>query len=301
MKSIEGGSEGRDLENRAERRESGGGSRERFGKNVHAVLEFLRHATPGKNPDGTSADFITPEGQEMAKRLGKERPHEKNIGGYSSPAKRAQETGDLYLDNTDESVRIVNKTLAETKATYPTQKEGNVFRMKTKKELAPLAFGKIMPFAKEYAKQEKAAGSKADDLTLIVQYYLDNPEKCRELGVDAPHAAASQIAYRVATELQMTARFREDTDVRLINVTHGPKLEPFLKEIIGFERLEDIGGAVKEGENAEFVVDIDADGRVKKTMVFRGTQYELTDSQVQHIFDMSVEYKKSLERNKVER
>ena len=41
--------------------------RKEFGKNVHVVLEFLRHATPGKNPDGTSADFITEGGKEMAK------------------------------------------------------------------------------------------------------------------------------------------------------------------------------------------------------------------------------------------
>ena len=78
-----------------------------FGKNVHAVLEFLRHATPGKTPEGMSADFLTGSGQEMAKGLGKQRPKEKKVGGYSSPAKRAQETGDLYLDYTDDSVEVV--------------------------------------------------------------------------------------------------------------------------------------------------------------------------------------------------
>lgn len=271
-----------------------------FGKNVHVVLEFLRHATPGKNPDGTSADFITPAGQEMARGLGKERPKEKKIAGYSSPAKRAQETGDLYLDNTGELVEVINRTLAETKARYPAQKEGNVFRMKTKAELAPLAFGKIMPFAQAYAKAQKAAGSKADDLTLIVQYYLDNPEKCKELSVDIPRDAAVQIAHRVAVELNMAERFREDTDVRLINVTHGPKLEPFLKEVVGFSRLEEIGGAVKEGEALQFIVDIDADKNKKVTLVFRNKNYELTDEQIQLLMEMSDEYKEKLKAKKGE-
>lgn len=273
----------------------GNAEKQEFGKNVHAVLEFLRHATPGKTPEGMSADFLTEGGQKMAQEMGMARVREKNVGGYSSPAKRAQETGDLYLDNTDESVTVVNRTIAETKAKYPKQKEGNTFRMKTKQELAPVAdFAKIMPLAQTYAKAQKEVGSKLDALTHIIQFYLDNPEKCKEMGVDLPHEAASQIAYRFATELNMTNRFQEDTDVRLINVTHGPKLEPFLKEVIGFDRLEEIGGAVKEGENLQFVVDIDADKKKTVTLVFRDKNYELTDEQIRHLTEMSNEYKEKL-------
>lgn len=270
-----------------------------FGKNIHAVLEFLRHATPGKTPEGMSADFLTEGGQEMARGLGKTRPNEEKIAGYSSPAKRAQETGDLYLDNADESIEVINKTLAETKASYPAQKEGNTFRMKTKRELAPVAgFAKIMPLCQAYAKAQKEAGSKATALTHIIQFYLDNPDKCKELGVDSPREAAAGIAERVATELGMTDRFYEDTDIRLINVTHGPKLEPFIKEVIGFDRLEDIGGAVNEGENIQFIVDIDADKNKKVTMNFRGKDYELTPEQIETIKTMSQEYREKLEKIK---
>lgn len=270
-----------------------------FGKNVHAVLEFLRHATPGKTPEGMSADFLTEGGQDMAKGLGKQRPKEKKVGGYSSPAKRAQETGDLYLDNTDDSVEVINSTMAETKANYSAQKEGNVFRMKTKQELAPVAgFAKIMPLAKAYAKAEKEAGFKLDDLTLIIQFYLDNPNLCEQNGVDLPREAAASIAHRVATELGMTERFAQDTDVRLINVTHGPKLEPFLKEVIGFKKLEDVGGAVREGENLQFVVDIDNDKNKKVTLVFRDKEYEMTPEQIETILTLSREYKEKLERIK---
>lgn len=283
--------------------------KKKFGENIHAVLEFLRHGTPGKNPDGTSADFLTEGGQEMARGLGRTRPEEKKIAGYSSPAKRAQETGDLYLDSTDdESVQVINRTLEEIDATralsekgrleHPGQKEGNIFRMKTKQELAPLAFGKIVTLAKEYARQQKEAGSTLDDLTLWVQFYLDNSDKCRELGLDTPHEAATQIAERVAVELGMTDRFYENTDIRLINVTHGPKIEPFIKEVIGFDRLEDIGGAVKEGENIQFIVDIDADKKKKVVLVFRGKKYELSPEQIQMITDMSGEYRAKLERTK---
>jgi hypothetical protein len=270
-----------------------------FGKNVHAVLEFLRHATPGKTPEGMPADFLTEGGQAMAKGLGKQRPKEKKVGGYSSPAKRAQETGDLYLDNTDDSVEVINNTMAKTKANYPAQKQGNVFRMKTKQELAPVVdFAKIMLLAKAYAKAEKEAGSKLDDLTLTFQFYLDNPDLCEQNGVDSPREAAASIAHRVATELGMTERFVEDTDVRLINVTYGPKLEPFLKEIIGFKKLEDIGGAVKEGENLQFVVDIDNDKNKKVILVFRDKEYEMTPEQIKTISDLSQEYKKKLEKAK---
>src|SRR3989344_7940179 len=98
-------------------------------------------------------------------------PEEAKIAGYSSPAKRAQETGDLYLDNTDESIEVINRKLSEIPAGYPKQKEGNTFRMKTKQELAPVAgFAKIMPKAKEWAKQQKEEGSKLHDLSLIFQF-----------------------------------------------------------------------------------------------------------------------------------
>src|SRR3989338_747736 len=271
--------------------------RKEFGKNVHVVLEFLRHATPGKNPDGTSADFITEGGKEMAKELGKTRPEEEKIAGYSSPAKRAQETGDLYLDNTDESIEVINRKLSEIPAGYTKQKEGNTFRMKTKQELAPVAgFEKIMQKEKECAKQQKEEGSKLDDLSLIFQFYLDNPELCKENAVDSPREAASGIAYRVATELKMTDRFYEDTDVRLINVTHGPKLEPFLKEVLGFNRLEEIGGAVKEGENVQFEVNINEKKEKEIKMMFRGLEYELNPEQIKKISELSEEYKEKLRK-----
>ncbi|OHA22967.1 MAG: hypothetical protein A3B98_02915 [Candidatus Taylorbacteria bacterium RIFCSPHIGHO2_02_FULL_43_55] len=171
--------------------------------------------------------------------------------------------------------------------------------MKTKQELAPVAgFAKIMPLAQAYAKEQKEAGSKTDALTHIIQFYLDNPELCRENGVDLPRDSASAIAYRVATELRMTERLYEDTDIRLINVSHGPKLEPFLKEIVGFEKLEDIGGAVKEGEGLQFEVDIDDQKNKKVTLVFRDKKYELTPRQIDTISELSEEYKEKMKGEK---
>lgn len=281
-----------------EMRENGSNqeAQKEYGTNIHVVLEFARHATPGKTPDGMSADFLTEPGKKMAEDIGQERAQEKNIGGYSSPAMRAQQTTDIYLDNTNELVQVLNKQLVDQNAKYPGQREENVFKIKVRQELAPVSnFAKIMPLAKEYAKNQKDAGSELDDLTLIIQYYLDNPEKSAENNVESPREAAAAIAHQAVIEFKMTDRFYANTDLRLVNVTHAPRLEAFLREVIQFNKLEEIGGAVKEGENIQFFVDIDDNRNKKITMVFREKEYKLTPEQIDTISTLSSEYQNRLE------
>jgi hypothetical protein len=279
-----------------------------FGKNIHAVIEFGRHEVPGKTPEGMSADYLKPAGQEKAKIRGSFIEEDK-IGGYASPKLRAQETIDLEMQST-ENVEVINRKLEDLKNSKgedinikDDQKEGSIFRIKTKKELDTVQdFGKIMGDAKEWAKKEIDGGSKRKTYDLIVQFYLDNAELCVEKGVITPREAAAEIATRAFKELGMTERFYKDTDIRLTNITHGPKLEPFLQQILinengekGFESLEEIGGALNPGESFEFDVQIDKEGNKVVKLKLKGKVYNIDLEEIEKLYQ---EYKEKHNKDK---
>lgn len=271
----------------------------KYGLNVHAVLEFGRHEIPGKTPEGMSADYLTPEGQASAKERG-QKIKEKNVAAYSSPKDRAQETVDIEMqasqESVEEAVNVINKKIAELPEgllSEGSQKENNEFKVKIAKELDTVEnFNKIMPQAKEWAQKELAGGSKRSQMDLIIQFYLDNPELCEKEGVTTPHEAATQIAYRAARELGMTERFLNETDIRLVNITHGPKLEPFLLEVIDdFKTLEDMGDSFNPGESFEFEVQTDKDGQKSVKLNFRGKSYDVNE---ENLSKLATEYREKL-------
>ena len=272
-----------------------------FGKNIKAVIEFKRHQDPGKDPvTGMSADFLTEKGQAAAAFDGSE-IKEAAVKGYASPKLRAQETVDLMLQNVEDDTRVINKTLESLQGTKAenlnnNQRDVNEFNIRTRKELDATAnFGKIMPLASAWAEEQMKLGAKLDKYSLIVQWYLDNPEICKENGVLTGHETAVEIGERAAIELGMTERFYNGSEVRLINVTHGPKIEPFLREIIGFRNLEEIGGALTPGEKIEFAVGIDANKQKTVKLLFRDKEYSVDESKIK---DLSQEYRNNIEGKK---
>ncbi|MBU1202905.1 histidine phosphatase family protein [Patescibacteria group bacterium] len=261
----------------------------KYGLNVRAVLEFGRHEEPGKTPEGMSADYLTETGKQNAANRGRG-IDEANVAAYASPKQRAQETVDLQMQSADifseGAVNVVNKKLSnlpEGLTKDSSQKEGNEFKVKLAQELDTVEeFKKIMPLAKEWAQQQIGDGSKRSAYDLIIQYYLDNSELCQKEGVDTPHEVATQIAYRVAREVGMTEKFLNNTEIRLVNITHGPKLEPFLLAIVDdFKTLEDMGDAIKPGESFEIEVATDDNGKREVRLKLRGKSYEINEKKLE--------------------
>lgn len=279
--------------------------KEVFGHNIKAVLEFKRHQDPGKTPEGMSADWLTEKGQVAAREDGA-KIEEATVKGFASPKLRAQETVDLMLQNVDDDVRVINQkleTLEGTRAAVGSrtdkERDKNEFNIRTRKELDATAnFAKIMPIASAWADEQIKAGAKLDKYSLIVEWYLDNPEKCRENGVLDGHETATEIAERVAVELGMTDRFKDNSEVRLVNVTHGPKIEPFLREVVGVENLEEIGGALKPGESVNFAVSIDDNKNKSVKLLFRDKEYPIEQNELEKIKSLSQEYRDRIEGKK---
>jgi len=274
----------------------------KFGHNIEAILEFKRHQDPGKTPEGMSADWLTEKGKAAAIEDG-QKIYDPKVKGFASPKLRAQETVDLMLQSVDDDVMVINKSLASLQGTGAAlenrtdqERKDNKFNIRTRRELDTTAnFAKIMPLASAWADEQLKVDSKLDKYSLIVQWYLDNPEICKENGVLDSHETATEIAERVAIELGMTERFYNNSDVRLINVTHGPKIEPFLKEVIGFNNLEEIGGALRPGESFELAVSIDNNKQKITKVLFRNKEYPLDEKQIK---DLAQEYRARIEMNK---
>lgn len=277
----------------------------KYGLNVHAVLEFGRHEQPGKTPEGMSADYLTEEGKQNAVARGRDIT-EANVAAYGSPKERAQETVDLQMQSaeifSEGAVNVVNKKLSELpkgKIKEGVQKQGNEFKIKLAGELDTVAdFKEIMPDAKKWAETQIAEGSNKSAYDLIIQYYLDNSQLCKEKGLDTPHEVATQIAYRAAREVGMTERFLSNTDIRMVNITHGPKLEPFLLEIVDdFKTLEDIGNALKPGESFEIEVSTDDSGKRQVKLNLRGKSYDVNEDNLEAL---AQEYREKLVKERAQ-
>ncbi len=258
---------------------------ERFGFDIKAVIEFKRHQIPGKDPEtGMSADYLKPEGQDAAAQDGT-KIKEEVVKGYASSKLRAQETVDLMLQNVDDDVRVINKTHDSLTGTVTeeskNQRGDNKFTIRVAKELAVVDnWLKIKPFADDWVKKQIEAGSKLDKLSLTVQWYLDNPGICKEYGVLTAHEEATNIAERAAIELGMIDRLYSKGNVRLVNVSHAPNIIPFLQEVIGFKKIEEIGGALQPGENMELMVNIDHDKNKIVKLLFRDKEYLVEEDRI---------------------
>ena len=228
---------------------------EDYGKNVHMTLTFMRHEEPGKTPDGMSADYLTETGKLNAAVRGF------NLDAgikklFSSPKKRAKQTVDIMGQNAYSDVEIMNKTFEQAETERPEGEKENKFNVREVPELdtAP-NIGPLWKEAAAHAKELIKGGDKHREIDLTLQYILEHPDRAKELGAPSTEEIAAPLAYRVAYEAQMSDKLLNNSDVELIHGTHGPKLEPFIREVIvnkagepGFKHVDEIGGAFDPGE-----------------------------------------------------
>jgi hypothetical protein len=277
------------------------GQEAKFGRNIHTVIEMSRHEEPGKITEGPkagmSADFLTEKGQQRSADKGSG-IKEGFVKDYSSPKLRAQQTGDLGLQAVDANangVFIINQKLENFKGVVKGQKPGSEFIMRIRSELDTTKnFDLINAEAKPWVAEQLSQGSKMTAYDLTVQYYLDHQDRCAELGTTTPQEAATEVAYTIIQEIDMSQHFKNDSDVRLRNFTHGPKLEPFLQRAVakknhglGFKSVDEIGGAVKPGESFLVPADRDSQGNLSVKLTFRGQDYSLDEQTVR---EMAKEY-----------
>ncbi|MEI6288428.1 MAG: histidine phosphatase family protein [bacterium] len=223
----------------------------RFGRNVEIHAVFVRHGEKSENGE------LTNEGKKQAAEFGDNLKSRDAIKGYSSPVQRAIETVEQIIENSPHDKKL--KTRIRTEIGIPPSSQ---------------------EFYKKFKELEKQGPDEA------AKWYLSFGTERPDAETSSPHEVAESFAYILAKYFKMADRLYSGSNIDLVNGTHQGLPEALLKEvlkrkiddnkeIIGFDNLEDIGGALKFTEGMEFVIKTDERGDKKLTVNFRGQEYDI--------------------------
>lgn len=224
-------------------------SREK-GLNIQMHVIFMRHGDKNENGE------LTDEGKIQSTEFGEKLENKDAIKVYSSPVKRVIETVEGVLEGAPHDKKLKTRIRTEI-GTPPSSKE----------------------FIQKFKELEKQGADAAAEWYLNFGTERPDPETL------SPHEVAESFAYTLSQYIKMTDRLYSDSNIDLINGTHQSLPEALLKEIliqqkddkkiIGFDKLEDIGGALKFTESMEFLIKVDEKGNKTLKLNFRGQTYDL--------------------------
>lgn len=239
--------------------------KERFGKGVEIHVVFLRHGEKGEGGE------ITEEGKNQASKFGEDLESKNAIKGYSSPVKRVIETVERVIESAPHDKKLTT-------------------RVRTEIGIPPSTSEK---FLKKYRELEKQGPDTAAEWHL--SFGFNRPDA----KTPSPHENAEAIAYILDRYIRMADKLYSGSKVDLINGTHQGFPEALLKEILirqegnktilGFEKLEEIGGALRPTEGMEFAIKTDESGNKIINLNFRGKQYDLD---INKLAELAEEYAK---------
>ncbi|PIR57311.1 MAG: hypothetical protein COU72_01595 [Parcubacteria group bacterium CG10_big_fil_rev_8_21_14_0_10_41_35] len=225
--------------------------KEKFGRDVQIHAIFMRHG------EKAASGELTEEGKNQADRFGEELESKDAIKGYSSPVKRVIETVERAIENSPHDKKLTTRIRTELGISPSTSKE----------------------FLEKYRELEKRGHNAA------AEWHLSFGANRPDAETPSPHENAEAIAYILNKYIRMADRLYSGSEVDLINGTHQGFPEALLKEILirqegdkkilGFEELEEIGGALRPTEGMEFSIKTDEDGNKLVKLQFRGKTYDL--------------------------
>jgi broad specificity phosphatase PhoE len=223
---------------------------ERFGKNVEIHAIFMRHGEKGESGE------LTDEGKRQAIELGSDLISKDAIKGYSSPVQRVLETVQQVVEAAPHDKKLNTRVRTEIG---------------------------IPPSSKEFIAKFRQLEKEGPDAA--AEWYLSFGTEKPDSETTSPHEIAESFAYVLTKYLRMADKLYTGSNIDLINGTHQGLPEALLKEIlirqkddktiIGFDKLEDIGGALKFTEGMEFLIKVDEQGNKSLKLNFRGQTYDL--------------------------
>lgn len=239
----------------------------RFGTDVQIHAIFMRHGEKGEGGE------LTEEGKRQATEFGNDLVSKDAIKAYSSPVQRVLETVQQVVE------------------TAPHDKKLNT-RVRTELGLPPSS--KL--FSEKFEQLQKEGEDKA------VEWYLSFGDKKPDSETTSPHEIAESLAYIITKYLSMAGKLYSGSNIDLINGTHQGLPEALLKEvlirkkdneeILGFDKIEDIGGSLKFAEGVEFLIKTDTRGEKILKVNFRGDSYDVDMTKLNELAKTYEERKK---------
>lgn len=234
---------------------------ERFGRNVEIHAIFLRHGEKGEGGELTEA------GRKQADEFGEQLERKDAIKGYSSPAKRVIETVERVIASAPHDRKLATRIRTEIGISPSISKE----------------------FVRQYREREKEGPDAA------AEWYLSFGHNRPDAETSSPYENAQALAYILRRYVEMADRLYSGSKIDLINGTHQGLPEALLKEIlvrqvdgkrvVGFESLQEIGGALRPAEGMEFLIKTDASGGKVVKLNFRGNTFDLDTEKLNALAD----------------
>lgn len=241
----------------------------RFGRNVKLRAIFKRHGEKEHKIGGTGETSLTENGRAESMRYGQQLETTNAIKSYSSPTERTRDTGDLVVEGAPAERKLKSMVKEELALNFDPDGELSKEYIRLQHEILGSDFK--AQGAAEQEKRQTELDTQYHDLYL--SYGNEAPP-----GVElSPNQIADQIAKRIKTYLQMAERLYNNYEATLINATHDLCIAAFVKKIIGFESVREIGGPIKFNEGFEVLINTDDQGEQEAKMIFRDQEYSLEE------------------------
>jgi broad specificity phosphatase PhoE len=225
-------------------------SLDRFGRNVEIHAFFVRHGEKGESGE------LTEEGRKQASEFGASLENRDAVKGYTSPVQRAVETVEKIIESSQHNKKL--KTRIRTELGIP-------------------------PSSKEFYEKFKELERQGPDAAAA--WFLSFGAKRPDAETASPHEVAESFAYVLTKYLKMAEKLYSGSNIDLVNVTHQGLPEALLKEVlkrkidnkevVGFDKLGEIGGALRFTEGMEFIIKTDSEGNKRLKVSFRGQEYDI--------------------------
>lgn len=248
------------------------------GKNIILRVFFVRHGEKDKD-----TGELTERGKEEAIEFGKNLRKTKLTKGYSSPLERAVQTVEQIVGATP----------------LPSDKKR---KTRIRQEIG------MPPFSAQATQHYRDL--EAEQFGKGAEWWLNFGENRPDEETWSSRETAESFAYALRRYIKMPDKLYAGSEVDIINGTHQALPEALLKEvlireqgsekIVGFEKLEEIGGALKLTEGMEFEINVDAVGQKTIKLHLRGREYDIDLEKLNKLAE-SYEAKKRESGGKVEK
>lgn len=255
------------------------------GHNIDIRIIFVRHAQKAdarvfnKELTEISSASISPKGAELAYEKGRDLKGPKK--GYVTSVTRTNETLQEMLKGSGITDPDELERMSQDYLGFPGIHLGSATPSFTE-------YNRITEEAKKKYLNEHFPGKSYDDLTLdeqeqvmeiaeepALQWYLNHKEQRPDPETYSPKEMAGLVAYKLNRFVNLPEYMEDGKEVELISVGHKTSTEAFLKYMIGFEDLSEMGGSLRTLDNWEFDVKTDAVGNKTVELRFRDKVYPL--------------------------
>lgn len=263
-----------------------------FGNNVVIHAVFNRHGEKELDPEKFETD-LTKKGERQAEDFGLTRNNKDMIKAYSSDTPRTLKTGKIITESSPISKKGFLRKSQELSFTYDPLGQLNHDMQAMKKASLRENFENL-----SLEEKEKNMEEIAEKLT---DYYLSFGDIRPDPKTFSPTEIASQTAVLIDKYIKMAGKLKNNSKVDLINSTHDLNLASFLKEvmirekngekILGFEKIEEIGGVINFLENFEIIINKINKDKTDLKMLFRGKEYEIDKQRFVELLEIAKKIK----------